>query len=195
MPSTSQGFLIGSHHCIWTPQLQLYIWVCFNVFFLKKCKIIKKKTIIDIGYLGWMDALVLEQHVCIWAKLLKFWKKKTRFDASDVSAYADEKQLNDSYICILTSCENAALATSVCGQRYIYKITKLKQEWSFFYGSQLPLVGVCFGWDTLVQIAPVSSDLTKASSSIYASLVEEVVRGDGWQEKLRQWWSGVRLAG
>lgn len=67
-----------------------------------------------------MDALVLEQHVCIWAKLLKFWKKKTRFDASDVSAYADEKQLNDSYICILTSCENAALATSVCGQRYIY---------------------------------------------------------------------------
>lgn len=78
---------------------------------------------------------------------------------------------------------------------YIYKITKLKQQWSFFYGSQLPLVGVCFGWDTLVQIAPVSSDLTKASSSIYASLVEEVVRGDGWQEKLRQWWSGVRLAG
>lgn len=66
---------------------------------------------------------ILEQHVCIWAKLLKFRKKKTRLDASDVSAYDDdddEEQLDDSYICILASCENAALATSVCGQRFLY---------------------------------------------------------------------------
>lgn len=40
---------------------------------------------------------ILEQHVCIWAKLLKFRKKKTWYDASDVSAYADdEEQWNDS---------------------------------------------------------------------------------------------------
>lgn len=81
-----------------------------------------------------------------------------------------------------------ASATSVCGQRckkhiYIFlyflllrnkwgeKITKLKQRCSisgFFYGSQLPLAIVCCGWNALVQIAPVFSDLTKASSSINA---------------------------
>lgn len=143
--------------------------------------------------------IILEQHVCIWAKLLKFRKKKTRLDASDVSAYADdEEQLNDSHICILASCENAALATSVCGQRcvciYIYNHKTKTTVFHFFYGSQLPLAVVCFGWDTLVQIAPVSSDLTKASS-IYGPPLEQVVRGDGWQGKLRQWWSRVRLAG
>lgn len=45
-------------------------------------------------------------------------------------------------------------------------------------GSQLPLASVCFGGNTEVPIAPVFSDLTKASSSIYAPLVKRVGRGN-----------------
>lgn len=163
-------------------------------------------------------------HVCIWAKLLKFGKKKTHLNASDVSAYADDEgQLNYDSLCIIicipTSCENAALATSVCGQRckkntYIHIflcclllwnkwniiITNIKQQCSISDGFFLWLstaISYClfFGWDALVQIAPVSSDLIKASSSIYAPPVEQVLRGNGWQGKLHRWWSGVGLAG
>lgn len=42
-------------------------------------------------------------------------------------------------------------------------------------GSQPPLAVYGFGGNAEVQIAPVFSDLTKASSSIYAPLVEQVV--------------------